>query len=176
MTGIDRFRNRKTSNGTDFASSFDSEKLIDFISRKRGSEELRIIVGQKQQRSYLLIRTVRQEGGNWLPIRSICFMPDQLEGILNGVDQAAIRHGSIANIPEEDLPAMPLLCGGAGEVQVKLDRFNGFFNIKISKVTGNEFVVFGPPDIEPVIKALVAAYDHTQGNAPETGHSQDFDF
>gem|GEM_PF-3976639 len=82
----------------------------------------------------------------------------------------------MANIPEEDVPVMPLLCSSSGEVHVKLDRFNGFFNIKISKTTGSEFAVFGPSEIEPMIKALVAAYDYAQSPADEVGHSKDFDF
>ena len=176
MSGIDRFRKRESSNISISEPTFESEEIIESISRKRGAEELRIIVGQTREQSFVLIRTVRLEVSSWIPVRSIWFKPEHLEGVLDGIDQAAIRYGSMACIPEEDLPVMPLLCSGPREVQVKLDRFNGFFNIKISKATGSEFAVFSPSDIEPMITALVAAYDHTQGNATPTSHNPDFDF
>jgi len=165
MSSIDRFRDRKAQ--IEAGTGFDTEDLISTLYRKQGLEEIRILVATKGGHSLVLIRTMKREGDIWMTSRWISIVPDQIEAVLDGLDKAGIHYLSVAGAPEDTLPTFPISCGDAGDLTVKLDRYNGYFNIKITRRTGNDWAIIRPNEIEEVIAALLNAYDRITGSHTE---------
>ena len=176
MSSLDKFRNRKFETDSLGESHWVVDKTLAVISRKRGEEELRIASGKAESTWLAGIQTFQKLGNDWIEARRITFTAEQIEALLEGLDQASIRYQSLASIPEEGLPKLPLLCGEASDLQVRLDRFKGYFNIKLSKRSGPEWAVISPADVDPMIDGLVQAYDRLIGNASIINNDSDLPF
>ena len=176
MSAVDKFRNRKSEANPLSESHWVVDKTLAVISRKRGEEELRIATGKTESTWLAGIQTFQKQGNDWIPVRRITFQAEQIEALLEGLDQASIRYQSLASIPEEDLPKLPLLCGEASDLQVRLDRFKGYFNIKLSKRSRPEWAVISPADVDPMIAGLVQAYDCLTGKTTIINDDADLPF
>ena len=171
MTDLDRFRNRKPQTVADGA--FDSEELITTIFHKSNTEEIRILTTTKGHRHFVCIKTLKRDGDSWLISRSITISMSQIESILDGLDKVSIHYISLAGAPEEALPAFPLSYGGSENILVKLDRYNGNFNIKITMKFGKDWAMLYPEDIEDMITALVEAHDRIKAISSEESNLED---
>ncbi len=176
MSSLDKFRNRKSEASSLREPQWVVDKTLAVISRKRGEEELRITTGKTEGTWLAGIQTFQKQGNDWIEARRLTFPVGQIEALLESLDQASIRYQSLASIPEEDLPKLPLLCGEASDLQVRLDRFKGYFNIKLSKRSGPEWAVISPADVDPMIDGLVQAYDRLTGKAPVVNDDSDLPF